>query len=181
MSRKKERDLHDEELEKQQPAEETAAEDAQKPTEPVESPLSKLEKQLAEENDRYLRLMAEFDNFRKRTQKEKESIYPDAVADTVKDLLPLLDNFQRAMEAPCADEAYRKGVEIIYHSFGEALHKLGLQEYGDLGEEFDPNFHNAIGHVEDESLGENVISQVFQRGYKMGNKVIRYAIVQTAN
>lgn len=137
--------------------------------------------ELKEMQDRHLRLMAEFDNFRRRTQKEKENLYADAAADTVKEMLPLLDNLQRALGAPCTDEEYRKGVQMTYNGFLETLTKLGLVEFAEVGETFDPTLHNAVMHIEDESKEKNIISQVFQRGYKLGERVLRYAMVQTAN
>ncbi|MEG2087768.1 MAG: nucleotide exchange factor GrpE [Angelakisella sp.] len=137
--------------------------------------------QLKEAEDRHLRLMAEFDNYRRRTQKERESIYPDAVADTVKELLPVLDNFQRALTTDCSDEEYKKGVQMTYNGLMEILKKQGLAEFGEAGEEFDPAYHNAVMHIEDEAKGKNVISQVFQRGYYLGDRVLRYAMVQTSN
>lgn len=149
------------------------------PREPT--PEQKLTEQLKEAEDRNLRLMAEFDNFRRRTAKERESIYPDAVANTVKELLTTLDNFQLALTATCSDEEYRKGVQMTYNGFMETLDKMGLVQFGEAGEAFDPELHNAVMHVEDEALGANVISQVFQRGYKIGDTVLRYAMVQTAN
>lgn len=149
------------------------------PREPT--PEQKLTEQLKEAEDRNLRLMAEFDNFRRRTAKERESIYPDAVANTVKELLTTLDNFQLALVATCSDEEYRKGVQMTYNGFMETLDKMGLVQFGEAGEAFDPELHNAVMHVEDEALGANVISQVFQRGYKIGDTVLRYAMVQTAN
>ncbi|MEG2073224.1 MAG: nucleotide exchange factor GrpE [Angelakisella sp.] len=155
--------------------------EAEPETMPEPSPEEKPEIKLKEAEDRNLRLMAEFDNFRRRTQKEKETIYPDAVANTLKELLPLLDNFERALTAPCTDEEYRKGVQMTYDGFTETLGRLGLAEFGAAGEAFDPAFHNAVAHIEDDKLGKNVISQVFQRGYKIGNNVLRYAMVQTAN
>ena len=163
---------------------EEATQDAAATTEPQPAeptPTEKLESQLQEEKDRYLRLMAEFDNFRRRSQKEKESIYPDAVADTLKELLPMLDNFQRALAAPCTDAEYKKGVQMIYDGFMEILRKQGLCEFGQAGEPFDPTLHNAIMHVDDDALEKNVIAQVFQPGYKIGDKVIRFAMVQQAN
>lgn len=182
MSRKKET-AEEQELQPQ-PATETeteqnAAEPAATPAEP--SVEETLQAQLKEEQDRYLRLMAEFDNFRRRTQREKETIYPDAVAATLKELLPTLDNFQRALEAPSTDEEYKKGVQMIYTGLVEMLHKQGLEEFGEPGEEFDPNRHNAVMHVEDESLDKNVVAQVFQRGYRIGDRILRYATVQQAN
>lgn len=149
------------------------------PAEPSAEEL--LTAQLKEEQDRHLRLMAEFDNFRRRTAKEKESIYPDAVAETVKALLPTLDNFKRALEAPCSDEEYRKGVRMTYDGFMEALKKLGLEEYGTAGDPFDPNLHNAVMHLDDDSLEKNVVAQVLQCGYRIKDRVLRYAMVQQAN
>ncbi|MEG0754111.1 MAG: nucleotide exchange factor GrpE [Angelakisella sp.] len=156
-----------------------AEEKPQQPPEPTAE--EKLAAQLKEAEDRNLRLMAEFDNFRRRTMKEKETIYPDAVANTVKELLPVLDNFQRALEAPCQDEEYRKGVEMTYKGLSETLEKMGLTQFAEAGETFDPNLHNAVMHIEDDALAKGVISQVFQRGYKIGDNVLRYAMVQTAN
>ncbi|MEG1686758.1 MAG: nucleotide exchange factor GrpE [Angelakisella sp.] len=149
--------------------------------EPQPTMEEQLTTQLKEAEDRHLRLMAEFDNYRRRTQKERESIYPDAVADTVKELLPVLDNFQRALTTDCSDEEYKKGVQMTYNGLMEILKKQGLAEFGEAGEEFDPAYHNAVMHIEDEAKGKNVISQVFQRGYKLGDRVLRYAMVQTAN
>lgn len=166
-------DATEEELEAEQ------TEGAPEKSEPSQE--QKLQEQLKEAEDRNLRLMAEFDNFRRRTMKEKETIYPDAVANTVKELLPVLDNFQRALEAPCSDEEYRKGVQMTYTGFMETLTKMGLAQFAEAGEAFDPGLHNAVMHIEDDALGKNVISQVFQRGYKIGDNVLRYAMVQTAN
>lgn len=178
MARKK--DVEQPELEKPQDNEQEAAQPETTATaEPSAEEM--LTAQLGEEKERHLRLMAEFDNFRRRTTKEKETIYPDAVADTVKSLLPMLDNFERALEAPCADEEYRKGVRMTYDGFVETLGKLGLCEFGEAGEIFDPSLHNAVMHVEDDTLGSNVVAQVFQRGYRIGERVLRYAMVQQAN
>lgn len=143
--------------------------------------LEKLRQEVSEQQERYLRLMAEYDNYRKRTQKERESIYPDAVANTLKELLPLFDNFQRAMETPCADENYAKGIEMIEKSLEDFLGKMGVEAFGKAGEPFDPNLHNAVMHLEDETLGKNVIATVFQSGYRMGDRILRHAMVQQAN
>lgn len=131
--------------------------------------------------DQYLRLMAEYDNYRKRTQKERESIYPDAVANTVREMLPLVDDFSRAMSTPCTDENYAKGIGMIAKSLEEFLKKLGVETFGKEGDPFDPNLHNAVMHVDDEKLGKNVVAQVFQSGYRMGDRVLRHAMVQQAN
>ena len=159
------------------PVEETYVEDVVI----LPSPEEALTLSLKEEKDRNLRLMADYDNFRRRSIKEKDAIYPDAVAATVKELLPVLDNFKRAMETSCSDEEYAKGIQMIYTQYLDSLKKLGLEEFGATGETFDAKFHNAVMHCEDDTLGQNVISQVFASGYKIGDRVLRYAMVQTAN
>ena len=131
--------------------------------------------------DRYLRLMAEYDNYRRRTQKERDNIYPDAVADTLKELLPVLDNLQRALDTPCADENYITGIQMIRTGLEEFLKKMGVETFGKAGEPFDPNLHNAVMHIEDENLEKNVVAQVFQSGYRRGDRILRHAMVQQAN
>ena len=143
--------------------------------------LEKCEAEKKELEDRYLRLMAEYENYRRRTQKERENVYPDAVANTLKELLPLLDNLQRALDTPCADESYITGIKMIQTGFEEYLKKMGVETFGKAGDPFDPNLHNAVSHIEDETLGENVISAVYQKGYKRNEKVVRPAMVQVAN
>ena len=133
------------------------------------------------EHDSYLRLAADYDNFRKRTTKEKEQSYSNGRADAVAKLLPVYDNLERALNQPTQDEAYKKGVEMTMTGLKEVLTKLGIEEIPALGETFDPNFHNAVMHVEDESAGENTIVDVFQAGFKSGDKVIRFAMVKVAN
>lgn len=140
-----------------------------------------LQKQLDELNDRLLRTMAEYDNYRKRSIKEKDAIYPQAKADTVEKFLPIIDNFERAMQAECADEAFKKGMEMIFQSFMKTMTDLSVEEIGKVGEQFNPDLHNAVMHIEDESLGENVVAQVLQKGYRIGERVVRYAMVQVAN
>ena len=140
-----------------------------------------LKEQLAKEHDGYLRLAAEYDNFRKRSQKEKESIYADAKADALTAFLPVYDNLERALKQETADEAFKKGVEMTMTQLREILTKLGISEIPALGESFDPNLHNAVMHVEDEAAGENTIVDVFQAGFKLGDKVIRFAMVKVAN
>ena len=152
-----------------------------KPAEKKEEPKPTPEQELAGANDRYLRLMAEYDNFRKRSQKEKESLYGDIKAAAVKEFLPVYDNLERALAAETADEAYRKGVEMIMAQFNKTLEKLGVTEIKSLGEKFDPNLHNAVMHVDDEEKGENEIVEVFQKGFMLGDKVIRFAMVKVAN
>ena len=133
------------------------------------------------EHDTYLRLAAEFDNFRKRTLKEKEQSYGNGKADAVAKLLPIYDNLERALNQPTEDAAYRKGVELTMTELVKIFSTLGVEIFGEAGETFDPNLHNAVMHTEDESLGENVISQVFQKGFKVGEKIVRFAMVQVAN
>ncbi len=135
---------------------------------------------LSELNDKYLRMMAEYDNFRKRSTKEKDGIYADAYNDAITSILPVLDNIERAAAYTDA-EAVLKGVQLILKGADEAFEKMGVTSFGQKGDEFDPNRHNAVMHVEDENLGENVIAEVFQKGYMKGDKVIRYAMVTVAN
>lgn len=139
------------------------------------------EEQLRDANDKYLRLLAEYDNFRKRSQKERDSIYGDVKADTVTKFLPVYDNLVRALDQSTEDEAYRRGVEMIMTQFDETLSKLGVTEIESVGKKFDPNLHNAVMHVEDETKGENEIVEVFQKGFKLGDKIIRFAMVKVAN
>ena len=143
--------------------------------------LEEAQAQVEKEKKEYLFLMAEFDNFRKRTQREKDGIYQDAVADTVKKFLPVYDNLERALHHETADEAYKKGVEMTLTELVKILDALGVKPFGEAGETFDPQRHNAVMHIEDESLGENVIAEVFQTGFAHGDKVIRFAMVKVAN
>ncbi len=135
---------------------------------------------IAELNDKYMRMIAEYDNFRKRSAKEKEGIYADAYGDAISSILPVLDNIERASAYTDA-EAVLKGVQMILKGAEEAFDKMGVKSFGQRGDEFDPNRHNAVMHVEDETLGENVIAEVFQKGYIKGDKIIRYAMVTVAN
>ena len=145
------------------------------------SQTEKLEKELNEEKEKYLRLVAEYDNFRKRSVKEKESIYPDAVAETVKAFLPMADNFERALAAESQDAEYKKGTEMTYKALLDVFAKLGVEAFGTKGDEFDPNLHNAVMHEEDDSENQNQISEVFQKGYKIGDRVLRFAMVKVIN
>lgn len=143
----------------------------------------KLQAELDEAKDQLLRMAAEYDNFRKRSQREKESLYSECKSSVVNDLLPVIDNFERCV-APGEDtsyEDYKKGVELTYKQFGEALKKLGIEAFGEVGDAFDPNLHNAVMHTEDENLPENSISNVLMKGYKLGDKIIRAAMVAVAN
>ena len=147
----------------------------------VEEPQVNWEEKYNAEHDTYLRLAAEFDNFRKRTIKEKEQSYGNGKADAVSKLLPVYDNLERALNQPTEDAAYKKGVELTMTELVKILTSLGVEIFGQPGDAFDPNLHNAVMHTEDETLGENTISQVFQKGFKVGDKVVRFAMVQVAN
>ena len=179
--------------EQQEPVTEAQAEtqagqtDAQPQGEQTETPdpllseLESLKDQVAQQEDKYLRLAAEYDNYRRRTAKEKESIWADAKADAAVAFLPVYDNLERALKQETADEAYKKGVEMTMTQLKEVLAKLGIEEIPALGEPFDPNLHNAVMHVEDEGAGENIIVDVFQTGFRSGDKVVRFAMVKVAN
>lgn len=147
------------------------------------SELEKIQKQLDEKNDQYLRLAAEYDNFRKRSQKEKEAIYSDCKSSVINELLTVIDNFERCVDfnENTSFEDYRKGVEMTYKQFTSALAKLGIESFGAEGETFDPNLHNAVMHEENEDLPENTITKVLMKGYKTGDKIIRAAVVAVAN
>ena len=141
----------------------------------------KLNEQLKESQDKYLRLMAEYDNFRKRSAKERLEITSSATANVISEILPVFDNFERALETETTDESYKAGVEMIFNQFKEMLKKLNVEIIDPTGETFDPNIANAVNQIEDPELGENVVAQTFQKGYKIGDKVIRYAMVVVAN
>lgn len=148
---------------------------------PEKTELQKLQDDFAELGDRYVRTLAEYDNYRKRSVKEREGIYPEAKAATIMEFLPVLDNFKRALTFECADTEFKKGMEMIFTSFEEAIKKLGVEEIGTVGELFDPALHNAVMHIEDEAITESTVVEVFQQGYKMGDRVLRYAMVKVAN
>ena len=157
-------------------AEETAEEAPAEPTE-----LDQVREELAREHDSHLRLAAEYDNFRKRSQKEKEALYTDVKAETVGKFLPVFDNLLRAMQQETADEAYKKGVEMTMAGLREVMTKMGVEEYGEVGDVFDPALHNAVMHTDDEAFADNTIAEVFQKGFKLGEKIIRFAMVKVAN
>jgi len=146
-----------------------------------ETPADTSAQQLAAAEDKYLRLAAEYDNYRKRTAKEKEQSWTEAKAQTVAAFLPVYDNLERALKQVTTDEAYAKGVEMTMKGLQDALTKLGVEQIPALGETFDPNFHNAVMHVDDDSVEDNTIVEVFQQGFKCGEKVIRFAMVKVAN
>jgi molecular chaperone GrpE len=133
------------------------------------------------QSDAYLRLLAEYDNYRKRSQREKDALYADIRADTLLKFLPVYDNLVRALKQPTEDEAYRRGIEMIMTQFNATMEKLGVEKIESLGRTFDPALHNAVMHVDDESRGENEIVEVFQEGFRLGDKVIRFAMVKVAN
>ena len=170
--------------ETEQVEETTAAEQAEETveaTEEAEVVVDNNAQLLAEEHDKYLRLAAEYDNFRKRSAKEKESAWADSKASTAAAFLPVYDNLERALKAPCSDEAYQKGVEMTMNQLKEVLTKLGIEEIPALGEKFDPNCHNAVMHVDDDSVEDNTIVEVFQTGFKSGDKIVRFSMVKVAN
>ena len=163
-------------------AEEKAPEDkkAKKKKSKEAEALEQCEAEKKELEDRYLRLMAEYDNYRRRTQKERDNIYPDAVADTLKELLPLLDNLQRALETPCADESYITGIRMIQTGFEEYLKRMGVEAFGKAGDPFDPNLHNAVMMTQDDGLEAGQIAEVLLKGYSLGDRVVRHAMVRVA-
>lgn len=162
------------------PEAETKKEKKNKKTRELEVKIAELEASVAERDDKYLRLAAEYDNFRRRSQKERESVYSDAYADAINALLPVLDNLGRAVG--CEDpKVLADGLALILKSFDEGLAKLGIEEIKALGETFDPERHYAVLHIDDENYGENEIVEVLQKGYTRGDKVIRYAVVKVAN
>ena len=140
-----------------------------------------LQKELDEQKDKYMRLAAEYDNFRKRSAKERLDISNTTIGNTISEILPVFDNFERALNAETTDEKYKSGVEMIFNQFYDTLKKLGVEIIDPLGETFDPNIANAINQIEDDKQGENEVAQVFQKGYKIGDKIIRYAMVTVAN
>ena len=168
----------------EQVEETTASTDTQEAAETVEAPETVVDQSaqlLAAAEDKYLRLAAEYDNFRKRSAKEKESAWTDSKASTAAAFLPVYDNLERALKAPCSDEAFLKGVEMTMNQLKEVLTKLGIEEIPALGEKFDPNCHNAVMHVDDDSVEENTIVEVFQTGFKTGDKIVRFSMVKVAN
>ena len=193
MSDKKKKDIPAQEPEKEPaapvteetettevPAEEAAPETFTVTKEQMEK-MEGLAKLVADVNDKYLRLAAEYDNYRKRTAKEKESVYNDAKADTIKPLLAVYDNLERGIAQYDEADAHRQGLELILRQFSEVLTKLGVTEIEALNQPFDPEKHNAVMHVEDETAGENTVVEVFQKGFALGDKVLRFAMVKVAN
>ena len=180
---KKEKEMKDtpieETVETAEAVEETTEEVIEETAEAVE--VNPWEEKYIAERDSHLRLAAEFDNFRKRTVKEKEASYGNGKADAVAKLLPVYDNLERALNQPTEDAAYKKGVELTMTELVKILNGLGVEIFGNVGDEFDPNLHNAVMHIDSDELAENTLSQVFQKGFKIGDKVVRFAMVQVAN
>ena len=168
MAKKDKKETPVEEIVEETPVEETVAADP-------------WEEKYNAEHDQLLRLAAEFDNFRKRTIKEKEASYGNGKADTVAKMLPVYDNLERALQQPTEDAAYKKGVEMTMAELVKIFTGLGVEIFGEVGQTFDPELHNAVMHIESEELGENTIAAVFQKGFKIGEKVVRFAMVQVAN
>lgn len=165
---------------KKKNAEEEVIEEKEAVAEPSKE--EELQKQLDEKNDQLLRTLAEYDNFRKRSQREKEALYAECKASVINALLPVADNFDRIFANPDGTlEDYKKGVEMTFKQFSDVFKNLGIEAFGEVGEEFDPNFHNAVMHTEDGSVGENTITNVLVKGYKLGDKIIRPAMVAVAN
>lgn len=144
--------------------------------------LEKLKNELLSEKEKFLRIAAEYDNYRKRTERDKSSIYHDAISKTITEILPVADSLNMAVKSKDGENAdYKKGLELVNNQFIASLEKLSVESFGEPGEKFDPEIHNAIAHVDDEELEENVITDVFQLGYKVGDKIIRHAMVRVAN
>ena len=168
---------------KEIPVEEVIEETVETPVEevPAQPEVNPFEEKYNAEHDAHLRLAAEYDNFRKRTIKEKEASYGNGKADAVAKMLPVYDNLERALNQETTDAAYKKGVEMTMAELVKIFTSLGVEVFGNVGDQFDPNLHNAVMHVENEELGENTIAMVFQKGFKIGDKVVRFAMVQVAN
>ena len=168
---------------KEAPVEEAMEETVETPAEetPEVPEVNPFEEKYNAEHDAHLRLAAEYDNFRKRTIKEKEASYGNGKADAVAKMLPVYDNLERALNQETSDAAYKKGVEMTMNELVKIFTSLGVEIFGNVGDQFDPNLHNAVMHIEDDSLEENSIAEVFQKGAMLGEKVIRFAMVQVAN
>lgn len=166
---------------KNQEQEETVQETAQQPEEQVAPEVNPWEEKYNAEHDSYLRLAADYDNYRKRTMKEKELSYTNGKSDAVAKMLPVYDNLERALQQDTQDAAFKKGVEMTMNELVKIFTALGVEIYGKPGDLFDPNLHNAVMHTEEEGVEESTVTQVFQKGFKIGDKIVRYAMVQVAN
>lgn len=186
-SEKEEQKLSEEQTEESTAENKEAGKEEQKDSQKTEKNTAegeseKLTKELAAAKEAHIRTLAEYDNYRKRSTKEKQAAYGDAKADCIKELLPMMDNFERAIAAEATDvEGFKKGVEMIFKNFTDVLSKLGVEAFGEKGEKFDPNIHNGVMHVEDEELPENSVAEVFSKGYKLGDRILRPAMVKVAN
>ena len=175
------------EKENKQPENEAVENEAAETEQTVEAEkeptaLEKAEQLLKEANDKFLRTLAEYDNFRKRSQKEKEAAFGDSKASVLAELLPVMDNFERAVSNKDASlEDYQKGIDMIFNQFNDIFAKLGVEAFGEKGDEFDPNIHNAVMHIEDENEKENTVVDVFSKGYRLGDRILRPAMVKVAN
>ena len=158
-------------------AEPTTEEDQHMKKKELKAALEKAEAALADHKDQHLRLMAEYQNYRNRTTEEKKKIYGDAKADCIKSLLTVVDTFERAMDAACSDETYKKGIEMTFSQLQKALEQMGVKEIAEVGVEFDPNLHNAIKQMDDTDFEENKVCQIYQKGYLLGDRLIRPAMV----
>ena len=163
------------------PEEQTEAPAEKTEVEALREELETLQKAKDELYDKYLRTLAEYDNFRKRSQREKDAIYGDATIDTVKKLLPVLDNFERALNYECKDEEFKKGIALIQNTLIEVFDNLGVKEIPAVDEQFDPNLHEAVMHIDNPAYGENVVTDVYRKGYMLGDKVVRHTMVTVAN
>lgn len=185
MSKKKDKNPEMEAEQKEFVTSEATGEDnpeVQVYTDPEKAdPTAEIKAELAAEKERYLRLAAEYDNYRKRSQKEREALFADIKADTITNILPIYDNISRALAIPCSDEAFYKGIEMTMTQLMETFDKLGIKKIPTTGEKFNPELHNAVMHVEDESLDEGTIVDEFQAGFTIGEKVVRFSMVKVAN
>lgn len=170
-----------EEKEKDEAIENEAEETSENVEEAVSDEKAELEKKLSDVNDKYMRTLAEYDNYRKRTIKEKESIYPEAKAVVIEKILPVLDNFERALDAAENKDSFYDGICAIKKQLDDVFSNLGVEEIAAVGEEFNPEFHNAVMHIEDENFGENTVCEEFQKGYRIGDRVVRHSMVKVAN
>ena len=166
---------------KKKKEEQTPVQEPEQVEVPQEPEVDPWEEKYNAEHDSYLRLAADYDNFRKRTAKEKEQSYGNGKADAIEKLLPVYDNLERALNQPTEDAAYKKGVEMTMTQLVSIFTSLGVEIFGQTGDVFDPNIHNAVMHTEDADAAENTITQVFQKGFKLGDKIVRFAMVQVAN
>ena len=159
-----------------------AANQVEETVEQQVSELDTIKNELDDTKQQLLRMAADYDNYRKRTRREQEASFSNGKVYAVKELLPIIDNFERAAQSEQTSvEDYKKGIDMIFEQLMQAIAKLGVEQFGEPGDAFDPNFHNAVMHIEDDSLGENIVSKVFQKGYKIGDTVVRHAMVETAN